>query len=64
MKMSVVDLVFDAPRLLEWLGWSVTKRPHLFWYASQPSFPAGSCPGLSVFSYCCPYYVWTLCVCP
>ena len=29
MKVSVVDLVFDAPRLLEWLGWSVTKRPHL-----------------------------------
>ena len=29
MNVSVMDLVFDASRLLEWLGWSITKRPHL-----------------------------------
>ena len=37
MKVSVVDLVFDAPRLLEWLGWSITKRPHLL--GAHPSLP-------------------------
>ena len=29
MKLSVSGLIFGAPRLLEWLGWSITKRPHL-----------------------------------
>ena len=36
MKMSVVDLVFGAPRLLEWLGWSITKRPHLLGAPMHP----------------------------
>lgn len=34
--MSVVDLVFGAPRLLEWLGWSITKRPHLLGIPTHP----------------------------
>ena len=37
MKVSVMDLVFDAPRLLEWLGWSITKRPHLL--GMHPGLP-------------------------
>ncbi len=36
MKLSVRELVFGAPRLLEWLGWSITKRPHLLGMPSQP----------------------------
>ena len=36
MKLSVRELVFGAPRLLEWLGWSITKRPHLLGTPSQP----------------------------
>lgn len=36
MKMSVVDLVFGAPRLLEWLGWNITKRPHLLGTPMHP----------------------------
>ena len=39
MKVSVVDLVFDAPRLLEWLGWSITKRPHLLGAHPSLTFP-------------------------
>lgn len=44
MKLSVRDLVFGAPRLLEWLGWSITKRPHLLGTPANPSLqPCAPC---------------------
>ena len=36
MKLSVGELIFGAPRLLEWLGWSITKRPHLLGPPTHP----------------------------
>ena len=48
MKVSVMDLVFDAPRLLEWLGWSITKRPHLLGAHRQHAFPVDPCLGLGI----------------
>ncbi len=28
-KVSVRELIFGAPRLLEWIGWNIVKRDHL-----------------------------------